>query len=83
MVGDLMQVQQCCMIFYPEYIEQLSKQINPRKSTVIDLIPVSKQGDRFSIDDPNLKPKLEPRPVSDYLYLHTIFEGLAKIEAEA
>ena len=64
-----------------EYIEELSKQINPAKSTGIDLIPLSKQGERFPIDDPNLKPKLEPRPVSDSLYLQAIFEGLAKIEA--
>ena len=26
-------------------------------------------------------PKLEPRPVSDSLYLHALLEGLAKIEA--
>ena len=67
--------------FNLEYIEELSKQINPNKSTGIDLIPLSKQGERFPIDDPNLKPKLEPRPASDSLYLHAIFEGLAKSEA--
>tara|TARA_B100000965_G_scaffold282821_1_gene240722 strand:+ start:1779 stop:3014 length:1236 start_codon:yes stop_codon:yes gene_type:complete len=67
--------------FNPENIEELSKQINPMKSTGIDLIPLSKKGERFPIDDPNLEPKLEPRPVSDSLYLHAIFEGLAKIEA--
>jgi len=68
--------------FNLEYIEELSKQINPTKSTGIDLIPLAKKGERFPIDDPNLKPKLEPRPVSDALYLHAIFEGLAKIEAK-
>ncbi len=67
--------------FNLEYIEELSKQINPNKSTGIDLIPLSKRGERFPIDDPNLAPKLEPRPVSDVLYLHAIFEGLAKIES--
>ncbi len=68
--------------FNLEYIEELSKQINPTKSTGIDLIPLSKQGERFPVDDPSLKPKLYPRPVSDSLYLHAIFEGLAKIEAK-
>ncbi|MBW3041377.1 FGGY-family carbohydrate kinase [Prochlorococcus marinus] len=67
--------------FNLEYIDELSKQINPNKYSGINLIPLSKQGERFPIDDPNLQPKLEPRPVSDSLYLHAIFEGLAKIEA--
>jgi len=68
--------------FNLEYIEQLSKQINPNKSSGLDLIPLSSQGERFPIDDPNLQPKLDPRPVSDSLYLHALFEGLAKIEAK-
>ncbi len=67
--------------FNLEYIKELSKQINPYKSTGIDLLPLSKKGERFPIDDPNLQPKLEPTPVSDSLYLHAILEGLAKIEA--
>ena len=68
--------------FNLEYIEELSKQINPYKSTGINLLPLSKQGERFPIDDPTLLPKLEPRPVSDSLYLQALFEGLAKIEAK-
>ncbi len=68
--------------FNLEYIEELSKQINPNKTTGLNLLPFSSKGERFPIDDPNLKPKLEPRPVSDSLYLHALFEGLAKIEAK-
>ena len=68
--------------FNLEYIEELSKQINPNKSTGLNLLPLSIQGERFPIDDPNLQPRLEPRPVSDSLYLHALFEGLAKIEAQ-
>ncbi len=68
--------------FNLEYIEELSKQINPNKSSGLNLLPLSSQGERFPIDDPNLQPKLDPRPVSDSLYLHALFEGLAKIEAK-
>ncbi len=68
--------------FNLEYIEELSNQINPMKESGIDLLPLSKKGERFPIDDPNLLPNLNPRPVSDVLYLHAIFEGLAKIEAQ-
>jgi len=53
-----------------EYIEELSKQINPNRSTGLNLLPLSSPGERFPIDDPNLQPILEPRPVSDSLYLH-------------
>ncbi|AIQ96506.1 FGGY-family carbohydrate kinase [Prochlorococcus sp. MIT 0801] len=67
--------------FNLEYIEELSKQINPNNSSGLNLLPLSSRGERFPIDDPNLQPKLEPRPVSDSLYLHALFEGLAKIEA--
>ena len=65
-----------------KYIKELSKQINPLNSTGINLIPLSKKGERFPVDNPNLLPKLEPRPVSDALYLHALLEGLAKIEAK-
>jgi len=68
--------------FNLEYIEELSKQINPYKSSGINLLPLLQKGERFPIDDPNLLPKLEPRPVSDSLYLHALLEGLAKIEAK-
>jgi len=68
--------------FSLEDIKELSKQINPYKSTGMELIPLSKIGERFPIDDPNLQPKLGPRPISDSHYLHALFEGLAKIEAK-
>ncbi len=67
--------------FNLEYIKELSQQINPYNSSGLDLLPLSKKGERFPIDDPNLQPRLEPRPVSDSLYLHALLEGLAKIEA--
>ena len=33
------------------------------------------------MDDPTLEPVMEPRPVSDALFLHGLLEGLAVIEA--
>ena len=61
-------------------IEELSKQINPNKEANLDLLPLNCVGERFPINDPFLKPKLEPRPVSDALFLQGLFEGLALIE---
>ncbi len=68
--------------FTQKEIEELSKQINPLSSSGIDLLPLSSRGERFPVDDPNLEPKLGPRPVSDSLYLHALLEGLAKTEAK-
>ena len=61
-------------------IKELSRQINPSKNTSLNLLPLNSQGERFPVNDSNLKPILGPRPVSDSLYLHALFEGLAKIE---
>ena len=61
-------------------IEDLSKQINPLKETNLKYLPLNCKGERFPVNNPLLKPILEPRPVSDALFLQAIFEGLATIE---
>jgi len=61
-------------------IENLSQQINPLKKTNLQYLPLNCIGERFPVNDPLLRPILEPRPVSDALFLQAIFEGLATIE---
>ena len=61
-------------------IKELSQQINPRKETTLNYLPLNSLGERFPTDDPYLKPKIKPRPVSDALFLHGLLEGLAEIE---
>jgi len=61
-------------------IKELSRQINPSKNTSLNLLPLNSKGERFPINNSNLEPILGPRPVSDSIYLHALFEGLAKIE---
>ena len=61
-------------------IKELSRQINTSQNTSLNLLPLNGKGERFPIDNPNLEPILNPRPVSDALYLHALFEGLANIE---
>ena len=67
-------------LFSDSEIKELSRQINPMKNTSLNLLPLNSQGERFPVNNANLEPKLYPRPVSDSLYLHALFEGLAKIE---
>ncbi len=61
-------------------IKELSQQINPRKQTTLNYLPLNSIGERFPTNDPYLKPIIKPRPVSDALFLHGLLEGLAKIE---
>ena len=61
-------------------IQELSKQINTSKKTSLNLLPLNSKGERFPVNNPFLEPILSPRPVSDALYLHALFEGLASIE---
>ena len=61
-------------------IKELSQQINPRKNTTLNYLPLNSLGERFPTDDPYLKPIIDPRPVSDALFLQGLLEGLAKIE---
>ena len=55
---------------------------HPRRPSGLDLRPLPRPGERFPVDDPSLEPVLEPRPVSDALYLQGLLEGLAAIEAQ-
>ena len=61
-------------------IKELSRQINTSKTTSLNLLPLNSRGERFPVNDPFLEPVLNPRPVSDLLYLHALFEGLSRIE---
>ncbi len=68
--------------FSDEQLAELSRQINPERSTGLNLLPLPHKGERFPIDDPELEPVLEPRPVSDALYLQALLEGLSNIERQ-
>jgi len=67
--------------FSNEELERLSSQINPDRVSSLDYYPLLKPGDRFPINDPNLSPKLEPRPKDSVQFLHGLLESMARIEA--
>ena len=67
--------------FSDSQLDELSRQINPDHSSGLRYRPLPARGERFPVDDPMLEPVLEPRPVSDALFLHGLLEGLAAIEA--
>lgn len=69
--------------FSDNELATLSLDIDPETSSGLDYYPLPQRGERFPIHDPNLEPKLSPRPDSDALFLHGLLEGMARIESLA
>ncbi|MCD6705472.1 MAG: carbohydrate kinase, partial [Thiobacillus sp.] len=60
----------------------LSEQIDPTVASPLDYVPLPKAGERFPVNDPQLLPRLAPRPADDVEFLHGLLESLARIEAK-
>ena len=68
--------------FFPvERIVELSRSIDPHRSTGLDYYPLIGTGERFPVADAGLAPRLDPRPADDALFLQAMLEGIAAIEA--
>ncbi len=67
--------------FSVENLERLSAEIDTGAPTGLGYYPLIKPGERFPINDPNLPPRLSPRPADDAIFLQGLFEGIASIEA--
>lgn len=61
-------------------MEALSGRMN-LEPTGLDYYPLTAPGERFPHNDPELAPRLSPRPADDALFLQAMFEGMARIEA--
>jgi len=61
-------------------IERLASLINIDEPTGLDYYPLLAAGERFPLNDPALKPRLQPRPADDVLFYQGILEGIARIE---
>jgi D-ribulokinase len=62
-------------------LRNYSTQIDPEQESLLDYYPLLKKGDRFPINDPNLPPRIEPRPTDSVEFLHGLLESIARIEA--
>jgi len=58
----------------------LSEDIDPDEPTGLGYYPLLRPGERFPISDPDLPPRLTPRPESDAAYLQGLLEGIAEVE---
>lgn len=67
--------------FKPTALARLSAAIDPAVETPLDYYPLLQPGERFPIADPELVPRLTPRPDDDAAFLHGLLEGIARVEA--
>jgi len=68
--------------FNDEELEQLSIQIQADRESPLDYYPLLKPGERFPVNNPQLPPRLQPRPENLVEFLHGLLESLARIEAQ-
>jgi D-ribulokinase len=68
--------------FTSDQIAALSAQIDPQQPSGLDYYPLLGPGERFPINDPELPPRLEPRPADPVTFLHGLLEGIATIETQ-
>jgi sugar (pentulose or hexulose) kinase len=61
---------------------RLTKSLQPEQASGLDYYPLNAPGERFPINDPDLAPKLIPRPASDVLFFQAMLEGIANIEQQ-
>lgn len=63
-------------------LASLSAKIVPERPSGLDYYPLNGAGERFPVDDPDLAPRLAPRPEDDVRFLQGMLEGIAHIEAQ-
>lgn len=66
--------------FTAEQLAGLEATLDPTKPTGTDYYPLPSVGERFPVSDPNLAPRLTPRPADDAQFLQGIYEAFARVE---
>jgi sugar (pentulose or hexulose) kinase len=54
----------------------------PNAPSPLNYYPLLKPGERFPVNDPELAPRLEPRPNDRAEFLHGLLDAIARIEAQ-
>lgn len=64
-------------------LSALSDSLKPENPTGLHFYPLARPGERFPINDPNLAPRVAPRPADEAVFFQAVLEGIAEIEALA
>ncbi|MGQ9866107.1 MAG: FGGY-family carbohydrate kinase [Pseudanabaenaceae cyanobacterium] len=68
--------------FGDEELQALSAQIDPEVESPFSYYPLLSPGERFPVNDPQLVPRLSPRPEEPAAFLQGLLESMARIEAK-
>jgi D-ribulokinase len=68
--------------FSDQELVELSQSIDPQQPTDLDYYPLLLPGERFPVNDPDLLPRIMPRPTQDAEFLAGLLTGMARIEAQ-
>ncbi len=63
-------------------LRDYSCRIDPLHDSPLDYYPLPARGERFPRHDPQLEPRLTPRPTEPVAFLHGLLQGMAHIERE-
>ncbi len=68
--------------FNAKQMATMTPQLDPNKPTGLDYYPLPSIGERFPVNDPELTPKVTPRPADDHRYFQGLLEGIAAVEQQ-
>ncbi|MGB1126201.1 MAG: FGGY-family carbohydrate kinase [Phycisphaeraceae bacterium] len=66
--------------FTSEQMQQMTPKLHPGRPTHLSFYPLKVKGERFPINDPDLQPRLTPRPDDDVTFFQAMLEGIAEVE---
>lgn len=69
--------------FSDEQMQAMTPKLHPHQETGLDYYPLPAHGERFPVNDPNMPPRLSPRPADDVQFFQGLLEGIAAIEQQA
>lgn len=69
--------------FTAERMAALTPKLDPAHPTGLDYYPLHKAGERFPVSDPQLAPRVTPRPADDVQFFQGLLEGIAAVEGLA
>ncbi|MGD8572002.1 MAG: FGGY-family carbohydrate kinase [Gammaproteobacteria bacterium] len=68
--------------FDEEQITAMTPELKPAINTNLDYYPLISTGERFPVNDPDLKSRTMPRPPDDVSFFQGLLEGIAAIEEQ-
>lgn len=66
--------------FTDTQMAEYQQKINVNQETQLDYYPLPEEGERFPLNNPQMKSRITPRPKNDVIFFQGLLEGIANIE---